>query len=164
MTTLAIDNGVTGSVCAISKNGPVMTATPTKDAVMGKAGKVIKRVDVGELNLWLGWACVPNPAATKAYIEKPFTGSAMMINTTVLAARAFEATIIALEQMGIGYTVVSSGDWQKAMLPGVTGRENLKRASTAKAIQLYPALAPYIKQVGDGDSVLMAHHFHHNPI
>jgi hypothetical protein len=159
--TLGIDNGVTGSLAIIGPSHAAMTSTPTRDATMGRAGKIIRRVDTVELIQWIKNAMpVDNMATVQAYIERPFTGSAMMINTTVLAARAFEATVIALEQLGIGYEVVDSRDWQKPMLPGVTGRENLKRASKAKGIQLYPALKPYIEQVGDADSLLIARWAH----
>lgn len=159
---LAIDNGTTGSCTVLGPGGhAVMTATPTKEAVMGKAGKIIRRVDVPELTKWIKNAA---PRIDCAYLEKPFTGSAMMINSTVLAARAFEATIICLEDLAIGYEVVSSRDWQAAMLPGVTGRANLKRASYAKGVQMYPALKPYIHAIGDADSLLMAHHFYNNTL
>lgn len=158
--TIAIDNGVTGSIAILGPNCCMLTSTPTKGAVMGKAGNIIRRVDIEELKLWIGNAFPLVPNGVHAYIEKPFTGSAKFIKTTVLAARAFEATAIAMEQLEIGYEVVSSGDWQKAMLPGVKGRPALKSASRAKGIQLYPALKATIEEIGDADSLLMATHFH----
>lgn len=161
--TLAVDNGVTGSLAVVGPgNYAVMTPTPTKDFLQGRAGKVIRRVDTREMIDWIRNAIpVAKDVAsvTRAYVERPFTGSAMMILTTTLAARAYEATLIALESLCIGYETVDSRDWQKHQLPGVTGSANLKKASLLKGLQLYPALAPYIRKQGDADSLLIAHHF-----
>lgn len=158
--TLGVDNGVTGSWAIVGPGLALTTGTPTKDAVLNRAGKMGKRVDVVECIQWVKNAIPTDKpgelASIRAYVERPFTGSAMMINTTVLAARAFEATIIALEHLGIGYEVVDSRQWQSVMLPGIKGREDLKRASKAKGIQLYPSLAKYINQIGDADGLLIA--------
>lgn len=159
-TTIAIDNGVTGSIAIIGQDGVFFEPIPTKEQLMGKAGKVIRRICHHELHALIihrspGWR-----ADIRAYVERPFTGSAMMINTTVLSARAHEAVSIVLEQLGIGYETVDSKEWQKAMLGTIKGSAELKKASMLRGCQMYPALAAAIKDHGDADSLLMAHYYH----
>ncbi len=155
--TVSIDNGVTGSIGILCENTATFFATPTKEELhYSKAGKVNRRVDVKELML----ALAPFKQNSKAYLERPFTGSPMMINTALLSARAYEATAIALEQLGVGYITVDSKEWQATQLPGVKGSANLKKASRLRGIQLYPSLASYITAHGDADGLLMARHYH----
>ena len=159
--TLSVDNGVTGSVAILGPDGPFFEPVPTKEFLMGKAGKVIKRIDYDQL-----WDMIAprinKPALARAYVERPFTGSAMMINTTVLAARAHEVVILLLEQMSIGFETVDSKSWQLPILGAVKGSAELKKASKLRGMALYPSLAAAIRDHGDADSLLMAHHFHHN--
>jgi hypothetical protein len=156
MITIGIDNGSTGSVGIVGWGNPVFFNMPTKEAVhYAKSGKIFKRVDVAELCFEL--RRVPHPVT--AFIERPFTGSPMMINAALLAARAHEAVMIALEQLGIGYQTIDSKAWQSALISGVKGSPNLKKASRLKGIQLYPQLADYINHNGDADGLLIAHHY-----
>ncbi len=154
---IGVDNGATGSVGIMPGDGTaIYYSMPTKEAVhYTKAGKVVTRVDVQALTLELEQ--YRNQAF--AYIERPFTGSAMMINTALLAARAHEAVMIALEGLGIGYTTIDSREWQRAMLPGVKGSPELKKASRLRGIQLYPHLQHYIELQGDADGLLIAHYY-----
>jgi hypothetical protein len=159
-TTIAIDNGTTGSIGVLAwSHEAVFMTTPIKEELHGKAGKVIKRIDHRELELALAPFLT---APCRAYVERPFTGGPMMINTAILAARAYEATIIVLERLGIGWQQVDSKEWQSVMLPGVTGSAELKKASKLRGTQLYPSQATAIKAHGDADSLLMAHHFANN--
>lgn len=155
--TVAVDNGVTGSIGILCENTATYFSTPTKEELhYSKTGKVNRRIDVKELML----ALAPFKQNSKAYVERPFTGSAMMVNTALLSARAYEATVIALEQLGIGYETVDSRTWQATQLPGVKGSAELKKASRLRGIQLYPALAGYITAQGDADGLLIARHYH----
>lgn len=164
--TIAIDNGTTGSLAILGPDGTLFEAVPTKEMLMGKAGKVVRRIDHAKLHDILAYNSGTHPqfANVKAYIERPFTGSAMMINTTVLSARAYEATLIVLEQLGIGHETVDSKTWQLPMLGSIKGSPALKKASKLRGMAMYPALAASIKSHGDADSLLMAHHFHHNHV
>lgn len=156
--TIGIDNGSTGSVGIIDPNGATYFSTPTKEELhYSKAGKVRNRIDHYELEAALSPFLV---YPCHAYIERPFTGSPMMINTMLLSARSYEATIIVMERLGIGYDVIDSKGWQAAMLPGVKGSDALKKASKLRGIQLYPRLAPYINRQGDADGLLIARHYH----
>jgi len=161
-TTIAIDNGTTGSIAIIGPDGVFFEPIPTKEQLMGKAGKVIRRIDTTPLKDLICWhSDTPRTLTnTTAYIERPFTGSAMMINTTVLSARAHEAVSIVLEQLGIGYETVDSKPWQAAMLGAIKGSPALKKASMLRGMQMFPAHAKAIKDHGDADSLLMAHYYH----
>jgi hypothetical protein len=156
--TIAIDNGTTGSIAILGPDGPFFDVIPTKEYLMGKAGKVVKRIN------WAGLYAIidmrSRGQARSAYVERPFTGSAMMINTSVLAARSHEAVLIVLEQLGIGVQTVDSKEWQVPILGAVKGSEALKKASKLRGMALYPALAATINDHGDADGLLMAHHYH----
>ena len=160
--TVGIDNGTTGSVAIIGPNGALFEPMFTKEHSEGMAGKVIRRIDCEILEHWL-LNNIDTLATAFAYVEKPFTGSPMMINTAVLAARSYEAVIVTLERMGIGYQQVTSKDWQRAILGEVKGSPALKKASRLRGAQMYPALAAAIQAHGDADGLLIAHHYHHNP-
>lgn len=162
-TTIAIDNGTTGSIAIIGPDGVFFEPIPTKEHLMGKAGKVVRRIDHDGLQNMLAARVTHFQGHYKhatAYVERPFTGSAMMINTTVLSARAHEAVSIVLEQLGIGYETVDSKEWQRAMLGTIKGSAELKKASMLRGTQMYPAMAKTIKDHGDADSLLMAHYYH----
>jgi hypothetical protein len=162
--TIAIDNGTTGSIAILGPDGPFFDVIPTKEYLMGKAGKVVKRIDHFELARMIEArnSGLNMRTFARAYVERPFTGSAMMINTTVLAARSHEAVLIVLEQLGIGTQTVDSKEWQVPILGNAKGSPALKKASKLRGMALYPALAASINDHGDADSLLMAHHFHRN--
>lgn len=163
--TIGIDNGTTGSIAILGPDSPFFDEVPTMDFLMGKAGKIIKRIDHGELSAMIynrggDRRSVDFPANVRAYVERPFTGSAMMINTSVLAARSYEAVLIVLEQMGIPVQTVDSKEWQAPILGAVKGSALLKKASMLRGMALYPKLADSIRSHTDADGLLMAHHFH----
>ena len=160
--TIGIDNGTTGSIAILGPDSAIFETMPTMRVNEGREGKMITRIDHKELAALLRLH-IPVMARAHAYVEKSFTGSAMMINTSLLAARSYEAVIIVLEQLGIGYHRIASSDWQKPVLGAVKGRENLKAASLSRGVQYYPQLAAAIKAHGDADGLLIAHHYHHNP-
>jgi hypothetical protein len=121
---------------------------------------VVKRIDWDRLNCMISGR-IGLCEKARAYVERPFTGSAMMINTTVLSARAHEAVLIVLEQLGIGAQTIDSKEWQVPILGAVKGSAELKKASKLRGAQMYPALAATINDHGDADALLMAHHYHH---
>jgi hypothetical protein len=160
-TTIAIDNGTTGSIAIMGPDGVFFDEIPTKEFLMGKSGKVVRRINVQELATMFEQRLPASAGAyCDAYVERPFTGSAMMINTTVLSARAHEAVLIVLEHFSIGTQTVDSRAWQKAILGNVTGSSELKKASKLRGMQMFPAHAKAIKDHGDADSLLMAQYYH----
>lgn len=161
--TLGIDNGTTGSIAVIGPDGSIFEPMPTKKMLMGKAGKIITRVSFGALSgLLMPYDCMGETSKCEvhAFVERPFTGSAMMVNTMVLSARAFEAVLIVLEQAGIGYTVVDSKEWQRGILGAVKGSAALKQASALRGAEMFPMHRAAIEDHGDADSLLIAHYYH----
>jgi hypothetical protein len=159
MVTIGVDNGSTGTLGIISADGVLFQEIPTQDCLhYGKAGTITKRLDRAAFRLLLAPHIF---VTTRVYIERPFTGSPMMIKSMLSAHRFFESTICTLEDLGLGYEVVDSGTWQKPLLGNVRGSAELKKASKLRGIQLYPQLADAITKHGDADGLLIAHYFHH---
>lgn len=155
--TIGLDNGSTASCAILLENTATFFSVPTKEELhYSKAGKIINRIDVDELKL----ALAPFKTNAQAYLERPFTGGPMFINTMLLSQRAYEAALIALEQLGIGVITVDSKSWQATQLPGVKGSAELKKASKLRGIQLYPSLTATINAHGDADGLLIARHYH----
>jgi hypothetical protein len=168
-TIIGIDNGASGSIGIIRDGvavhfGPV----PTQPYLhYGKKGSIGERLNRAELASIIRIAvhgfglCTTESLAewgrTRVYVERPFSGK--FINAVVPAHRFFEATIITLEDLGLGYEVVDSGVWQKPVLGAVSGSKELKLASRLRGIQLYPQFKDAITKQGDADGLLIAHHF-----
>lgn len=158
--TCAVDNGVTGTVAILGPDGPFFDEVPTFQYLMGKAGKVIRRIDTEEL-ITMIFNRIPTGAHNvTGYVERPFTGSLCMVNTMVLSARAHEAVLICLKRLNIGESTVDSKEWQAAMLGTVKGSPALKQASMLRGMAMYPQFAAQIKSHGDADALLMAHYYH----
>ena len=168
MTIIGIDNGASGSVGVIHEGiavhfGPV----PTQPYLhYGKKGSIGQRLDRVALKGLLRDAPRPqdrplvwefDPSKIRVYVERPFSGK--FINAVVPAHRFFEATIITLEDMNLGYEVIDSGVWQKSLLGSVTGSADLKKASKLRGIQMYPGFKDAITKQGDADGLLIAHRF-----
>lgn len=159
--TIAIDNGTTGTIALLGPDSPFFDVVPAKPYLLGRAGKVVKRIDWRDLSAMI-FQRLPmhQQKNVRGYVERPFTGSPMMINTTVLSARAHEAVLIVLEQLAIGVETVDSKEWQAAMLGTVKGSPALKQASMLRGMAMYPQFAAQIKAHGDADALLMAHYYH----
>jgi hypothetical protein len=77
----------------------------------------------------------------RAYVERPFTGGPMFINTMLVARAFYEATLCCMEDSHIGVQTVDSREWQKPILGEIKGSPALKKASMLKGCQLYPQWA-----------------------
>jgi hypothetical protein len=157
-TTIGIDNGASGSVAIIGEYGSIFEPIPTKQQLLGRGGKVVTRIDHAKLRDIIEHA-IQDKTKAHAYVERPFTGK--FLNAVLPAQRAYEAALISLEILGIGFETVDSRDWQKPVLGAVKGSANLKRASHLRGSELYPQHAAAIADQGDADGLLIAHHFHH---
>jgi len=156
--TIGVDNGSSGSVGIIGDGDTVFFGMPVKEELhYSKKGNIIKRVDWVELQKalspFIGHEC-------QVFIERPFTAGPAFVNTMLLSQRSYEAVIITLELLELGHKTIDSKEWQSTQLPGVKGSSELKKASKLRGIQLYPALAHYIKEHGDADGLLIARHYH----
>lgn len=154
-TTIGIDNGPTGTIGIIGPDGVIFEETPTTPCLhYGKKGTKTQRLDRGEL---IDMLCQIDPNKAMAFVERPFTGRFPAAN--ISAARFYEATIIVLEDLKIGYEVVDSKVWQLPMLGKVKGSAALKEASRLRGVQIYPMHRMAIEDHGDADGLLIAHFF-----
>ena len=173
--TIGIDNGSTGSIGIICKDGAKNTAffaeTPSKMSILGKKERHIRRIDHCMLDkLLVHHAITPLVSHNKsnltaimhAYIERPFTGRFM--GAVLPAQRSFEAVLIILEQLSIPYTVVDSKEWQKAQLPEIKGSKELKAASCTLGQSKWPELAAMVLKHGDADGLLIADYYHNKVV
>lgn len=160
MTTIGIDNGTTGSIGIIGPNHIRFLETPNKKSILGKAKRVIMRIDHEQLlNLFSGILKDEYVSDVKAFIERPYTGT--FVNAMLPGQRAFEATLVCLEIKKIPYEVVDSKEWQKSIIGDSTkGSEALKAASLKIGASLYPNLSDVIEDHGDADGLLIARHYH----
>lgn len=151
---IGIDNGSSGSVAILGENvGPQFFAVPTQESMhYGKTrAGTTQRLDRAALKRAI------NYGNAQVFIERPYTGK--FLNATLPAHRFFEATICTLEDLGLGFQVIDSRDWQSAFFPNVKGSADLKKASRLRGIELYPQLKDAITKQGDADGLLIAHKF-----
>jgi hypothetical protein len=175
MQLIAIDNGSTGSI-AIGIHGNIgfwpIPAFVQQDYT--KAKKIINRIDTDALCSLISAYIDRSDKSIRCIVERPLKNP-MLFEASISAARAWEATLICLEDLQIGYQVIDSKEWQKEMLPSGIGSKKvyvkdkktgemvevkrdssaLKKASMEAAIKLVPDLRQKIEDHGDGDSLLM---------
>jgi len=157
---IGIDNGVSGTIGIISiSKVNVKTQfhlTPIfKTQDYTKKKKNINRIHYQNL-LQMMYPCVRRLENTFAMIEAPLVNPGKF-NATASALRAFEATLIALESLQIGYKTVSAADWRKELLPsGVVGSAEQKKASASVGRKLFPKHRELIEKHGDADGLLIA--------
>lgn len=156
---IGVDNGSSGTVGFVRVKGSeletqmFLTPTRTEQNYTKKASN-IKRLDY---DVFLAWLEKEKAQAktVMAYMERPFTG--MFTNTAILAARCFEAQLLAMEHAKVPHRIIDSKEWQKVMLPkGLTGSKELKKASMDIGMRVLPSHADLIKKHGDADGFLIA--------
>lgn len=162
-TIIGIDNGATGTIGIITPDKTYFFETPTAPYLhYGKRGSVSNRIDRAELTKTINSAIEGiDRNNVRVMIERPFTAGPSLIKAMLGAHRCFEATIITLEDLGLGYEVIDSSEWQAPMLGAVKGSAELKKASMLRGIQMYPQFSELIKRHKDADGLLIAHHFTH---
>lgn len=149
-----IDNGVTGSIGIISNNFYSFYLTPVKQVTnYQKTNKNITRIDYPELKkIFLLY----KDENIKILLERPLVNPTRFQATTS-ALRAFEATIICLEELFLPYDFIDSKIWQKNILPnGIKGSEEQKKASMSVGCRLFPKCSEQIIKHKDADGLLIA--------
>lgn len=156
---IGIDNGTSGSLACVGDCAVRYIETPVfKEQSYTKAKKIISRVDHMALKQWFVDIMGINMPAGEliAVMERPCINPARF-KTSVSAARALEATLCVIEDLGIPHMYVDSRDWQPKMLPkGVKGAPELKKASMDIGLRLFPDQEKVIKHHKDADALLMA--------
>lgn len=157
-SVMFIDNGVTGTIAVVDDVfNSAFIETPIVDQQdYTKARKRIHRIDTKALmDVLMSWK--PNIAV----LERPLINPARF-TASISAARALEATISTLEMYGLPYMFCDSREWQREVLPkGVSGADQLKRASMDIGIRLFPQHEELIRKHKDADSLLGAYVFLH---
>lgn len=151
---LGTDNGVTGSLGAIHFDGVVSwSPMPVKRELnYTKAKSWINRVNYPELLAHYQHFRAYN-SEVLVLLERPMVNPGRF-QATVSALRCMEATLIAIEQVGLPYRYVDSREWQKVMLPSGLKGDELKKASVDVGRRMWPHLT--LPKSADFDSLLMA--------
>ena len=146
-TYIGIDNGVTGSIGIINQNITSYHHMPVRtEKSYTKSKQQITRIDWAEFE-----SILSQYSNTMVLVERPFTGQ--NYKAVVSAARALESILCVLERHLVPYEYIDSREWQKALIPGVTGKD-LKRASLSVGKRLFPTVE--FKGFADADGLLIA--------
>lgn len=152
---IGIDNGVTGSMAYIGSK-IYMTPTPVfkqQDYIVKKAN--ITRIDFETFkNILIEWVEIGD--SVMVILERPYKNPKGFA-ASISAARAWEATLILVEQFNLPHEFIDSRKWQKLLLPkNIEGTAALKSASKDIGLRLFPNLRKVIEKQKDADSLLIA--------
>lgn len=150
---IGIDNGVSGTIGIVGlvDGLKLFDKTPTKkEQDYTKAKKLVTRIDSAKLKESLlpyqNMNCI-------ALLERPMVNPSRFV-ATASALRAWEATIVILEDLKIPYMPIDSKEWQKELLPKGTKGDDLKAASKDIGSRLFPELKDFNHP--DRDGILIA--------
>jgi len=152
---IGIDNGVSGTIAIIGKDGARFEPTPVIEVFdyASSKGKKIHRIDYQKLFELLD--CCDTKHDIKVVMERPLKNP-KLFTATISAARAFEITLLAVQNLGYAFEVIDSRKWQKYFFPAVSGKDELKKASMQKGLELFPHLKNFIAAHKDADGLLIA--------
>lgn len=152
------DNGVSGTWTILyPDNKAIFIKTPIKkERSYTKKEKYISRLDYPTFVQFLEIA-VNDGFNGVVYLERPLNNPGRY-EATISAIRCLEATLIAIENLGLQVEIIDSKKWQSTLLPGIKGSGNLKQASMMKGLELFPNHAKLIKKHKDADSLLIAYY------
>ena len=153
-----LDNGSTGTI-SFMKTPSRVELDYTQDI------KYINRIDVVELKKWFE----TNISLMKddnrfiiVILERPMKNPTRF-EQSISACRAFEATLIVLEELNLKYIVIDSKQWQHYFFGKNTTNIDLKLESMRKGLDVlnknfkkqYNEISEIIKNHGDADSLLI---------
>lgn len=168
---IGIDNGTTGTIGWVGEGvHPTIIETPVRvEQSYTKSSKKTTRIDHESLTaLFKDIIGEHDPSEVIVVMERPFTGSftkdenggrkgrgGFVANTS--AARAFEVTLVLVEQAKLPHEIVDSKQWQNVLLPtGIKGSDERKRASMDIGLRLFPDQEKIIRKHKDADGLLIA--------
>lgn len=154
---IGIDNGSTGSLGIIYRDGYSFRIMPTKtEQDYTQKKKNVTRLVLSTFQLWLDRATRSKKLVTKLMIERPLVNPKRFV-ATASALRFLEATLIVLEELGLPIEYIDSRKWQKMLLPiGCKGTPELKKASLQIGCRMFPLMMGKIIAHGDADGLLIA--------
>jgi len=156
---IAIDNGTSGSIGWVGTDiAPGYVLTPMfKEQSYTKAKQLISRIDhVALKKLLTGLIAETPPSDVLVVLERPCINP-LRFKTSISAARALEATLCVIEDLGLPHMYCDSRDWQSKLLPhGIKGSPELKKASMDIGCRLFPTQSELITKHKDADALLIA--------
>ena len=155
----SIDNGSTGTIAILfPDNTSYFRETPTKLVTNYQKSKAkkINRIDYPKLVEIFTTYSKEELTHWKVFLERPMV-SPLRFEATTSALRAFECTLIALEELNLSYELCDSKSWQKQLLPlGLKGSDQQKKASMDIGRQLFPQHKELITKHKDADALLIS--------
>lgn len=155
MIYVGIDNGTSSNGIGVVQEGgqSLQLVTPIKkEQSYTKIKKKISRIDYSKmLNIFEGLLKTFTGEKFLVGLERPMVNPRRFF-ASMSAMRALEATLIVLETLRLDFVYLDSKEWQRVMLPGNAGGEDLKVSSLAVGKRLFP----HIKFKGDADGILIA--------
>lgn len=152
---IAVDNGVSGTVGVVGDKLDFFK-TPTKSVLKYTKKKAnVTRIDIPIFRDKL-MTIINGYKINEIMVglERPMVNPTRF-NASASALRAWEATLILMEELGLPYIYIDSKEWQKALIPiGVKGSTELKKASKQVGNRMFPSFKD-IKH-GDRDGILIA--------
>ena len=163
-----LDNGSTVTISCINKVDGTISFMKTPSRVeldYTQDIKYINRIDVVELKKWFE----TNISLMKddnrfiiVILERPMKNPTRF-EQSISACRAFEATLIVLEELNLKYIVIDSKQWQHYFFGKNTTNIDLKLESMRKGLDVlnknfkkqYNEISEIIKNHGDADSLLI---------
>lgn len=189
---LGFDNGTTAHFTLVDVNGKLLAfekvptyqqvswSKPTKRKYKTKNGYVTKPyqaqftfINIDELKKILK-NLIPNVSDTICYLERPAVNyhAGWAMQSSLSAFGAWLSVLYVLNSLGIKYVMIDSKQWQNAMIPEATGKNNkeyvkslekgernklLKKAADKLAKELYPSVI--LPREGDGDSICISEYY-----
>lgn len=170
---IGIDNGTTGTIGWVGESvHPTIVETPVREEQSyTKSSKKTTRIDHERLTTLLKEIIGEHdPSEVLVVMERPFTGSFIKgkngedknigrggFVANISAARAFEVTLVLVEQAKLPHEIVDSKQWQNVLLPtGIKGSDERKRASMDIGLRLFPDQEKIIRKHKDADGLLIA--------
>ena len=172
-----LDNGATGTIAAIAASSPISVFFKLTPAVYEKdyqktSQQKIARIDWISLKKWFEDVISATEVILKkeelkifVLLERPMI-NAERFKQSKNAARAFEATLIVLEMLGLKdkYIVIDSKKWQHSCFGQNTVMIDLKKSSAEAGIKFIKTLKDMeteeiiktIQAHGDADGLMIA--------
>lgn len=148
---IAIDNGVSGSIARIEEGEVFFDKVPTvvqQDYTKKKSN--ITRIDFSAFKKMLSDMVSGYPLHSIIVgVERPMVNPKRFV-ATASALRAWEATLIILEELELPYIVIDSKKWQKHLLPQGSKGAELKEHSLQVGNRLFPQFKEHKHKDRDG--------------
>ena len=153
-TYIGFDNGSSATVCILGENTDIFSMPTKREQSYTARKQQITRIDAPVLTAIL--SPYADGCDVLAVLENPFCNP-KMFKTSIAAARALEALLVVLENLGIPYMYISAKKWQHELLPaGIKGRAEQKKASLDVGCRLFPTHKEEIIKHKDADGALIA--------